>query len=257
MEEWLMIITQPVEFFCLTFGYALMISGKTFQYVQSSKPYLVMWCWSRHWNDEVCKICITGKLEWSTMISGVKEIIGDLQQDLVFSLWGWNNQECDHLSKYFSLTNQCGQSLSLHICIAAIRINQVGVSFTHVIECWITVEDICAVVLNHDVTQLGTSSQMNSNHAEHMPLQEQMTTITLIIALFRPLPQSSKHFSEDTWVSLTHCQDYSTHIVAILQSSFWFGPWQQWQYLAFKSCLTPSILWVETWNHHQRSLCII
>lgn len=101
----------------------------------------------------------------------------------------------------------------------------------------------------------GRWAAITLNTCSCVPLQKQTTTIILISALFRPLQQSSRLSSEDTWESLLHHRDHSKHIVDIaLCSPFWFSLWQQCQRLAFNSCLTLSVITVQSRNHHHREV---
>lgn len=120
-------------------------------------------------------------------------------------------------------------------------------------------QGICSVVLNHVSTPLecilGRWAAIMLNTCSCVPLQKQMTTIILISALFGPLQQSGRLSSEGTWVSLVHHRVYLKHIVPIVWCSpVWFAQWQQRKHLAFKSCLTLSIIRVQSWNHLHREV---
>lgn len=145
------------------------------------------------------------------------------------------------------------------ISISAIGINQTGFSFTHTIEADALITGhLCCCPKPCQYTFEYSPARWAAimlNTCSCVPLQKQTATIILISALFRPLQQSSRPSSEDTWVSLIHHRVYLKHIVAIVWCSpFWFGQWQQCQHLAFKSCLTMSIIRVQSWNHLHRGL---
>lgn len=117
-------------------------------------------------------------------------------------------------------------------------------------------QGICVVILNHVSAPLehilGRWAIM-LNTCSYVPLQKQTTAIILISALSRPLQQSSRLSSKDTWMSLVHHREYLKHIVRIIWCALvWFGQWQQCSHLAFKISLTPSIIMVLFWIHLHR-----
>lgn len=91
------------------------------------------------------------------------------------------------------------------------------------------------------------------NTCSCVPLQKQTTTIILITALLRPLQQSSRLSSQDTWVSLTHHRDALKNIVAIV----WFLHFDlandsniNMRFSKAIKFTEESIIRAKSWNHH-------
>lgn len=127
-------------------------------------------------------------------------------------------QDCNHLLKIFYPCIKWSPRICINIC--AIVINQTAFPFPHTMMLIHWLRGIRAVVLNHVRIpfeySLGRWAAIMLNTCSCVPLQKQTTTIILISALFRPLQQSSRLSSEDTWVSLIHHRDYLKHIVTIV-----------------------------------------
>lgn len=131
--------------------------------LQSSKPYLIMWCQSRYWNDEVCKIYITVQLDRSKIMTEVKVRCSHCNVN--------TSRAAVIYSKYFVLSDHSTWSLKIRINISAIVINQTGFSFTRTIDAdTLITGHLCCCPEPCQCTFGAHSWQMSSNHAEHMLL---------------------------------------------------------------------------------------
>lgn len=148
------------------------------------------------------------------------------------SHWVWiknkGRRDCSNLLTFYSKYLRTDDVLALTSQTA----NQSAYIFLHLCTLkLITGRSCCSPkpCQNSSEQRPGRWAVIRLNTYSCVPLQKQTTTIILISALFKPLQQSSRPSSEDTWASLFHHRDYSKHIVPIVwRSPFSFAQWQQY-----------------------------
>lgn len=205
--------------FHLPFGYPVMISGQTFQYAFRAQSHI--WLCDAKAGSGMMKSLYSGPIRkicdnnWSKRVfrgrfNGVGFPIIKLGQE------GLQSFTQNILFKVIRADEVLKQALT---SLPSVSIRLSFPSPAHIKADVLITGHLCCCprpCQNTFEWRPGRWAAIMLNTCSCVPLQKQTTTIILITALFRPLQQSSRPSSEDTWVSLTHHRDYLKNIVAIV-----------------------------------------